>query len=413
MAKTSSYKAKISIQSNLSEIDKILDQSGSNEEILINRSLLLKKLHDINSIDSLEMAQKAKVRWAIEEDENTKYFHDILNNKRYQLAIRRVLVDGNWIVGPFVVKEDLERIVSLDEIKRTVWDCGTNKSTGPDGFTFEFFRRYWKVLKQDIVAAVVEFLASGFFSGIPIDNTLPISHLFFTDDDIFVGKWDSSNINTIVNVLKCFHMASGLKINFHKSKLMEIGTRSEEVEATARFMGCTTFPTPFVHLGVKVLLYGRDLSKLFMAKVERLILPFLCLDVHVGNGLNSLFWEDIWMDGSALKHRYPRLYALEMFKQISVAEKINHNSLVWSFRRAPRGGVEEEQQCLLQSRIGDFILPNIPDRWVCSLEASGEFSVKYVRSLIDDSLLLKEDVATRWVNVMPIKINVFAWSPFG
>ncbi|GJS06426.1 hypothetical protein Tco_0363222, partial [Tanacetum coccineum] len=104
MAKTSSYKAKISIQSNLSEIDKILDQGGSNEEILINRSLLLKKLHDINSIDSLEMAQKAKVRWAIEEDENTKYFHDILNNKRYQLAIRRVLVDGNWIVGPFVVK---------------------------------------------------------------------------------------------------------------------------------------------------------------------------------------------------------------------------------------------------------------------------------------------------------------------
>ncbi|GJX34817.1 hypothetical protein Tco_0246374 [Tanacetum coccineum] len=78
-----------------------------------------------------------------------------------------------------------------------------------------------------------------------------------------------------------------------------------------------------------------------------------------------------------------------------------------------QGGVEEEQQCLLQSRIGDLILPNIPDRWVWSLEASGEFSVKYVRSLIDDSLLPKEDVVTRWVNVMPIKINVFAWSPFG
>nr|GEY04109.1 RNA-directed DNA polymerase, eukaryota [Tanacetum cinerariifolium] len=62
-AKKSSYKAKISIQSKLSDIDKILDQGGSNEEILSNRSLLLKELNDINSIDSLEAAHKSKVHW--------------------------------------------------------------------------------------------------------------------------------------------------------------------------------------------------------------------------------------------------------------------------------------------------------------------------------------------------------------
>ncbi|GKF52202.1 hypothetical protein Tco_0148669 [Tanacetum coccineum] len=61
-AKKSSYKAKISIQSKLSDIDKILNQGGSNEEILSDRSLLLKELNDINSIDSLEAAQKSKVR---------------------------------------------------------------------------------------------------------------------------------------------------------------------------------------------------------------------------------------------------------------------------------------------------------------------------------------------------------------
>ncbi|GKD38235.1 RNA-directed DNA polymerase, eukaryota [Tanacetum coccineum] len=49
------------------------------------------------------------------------------------------------------------------------------------------------------------------------------------------------------------------------------------------------------------------------------------------------------------------------------------------------------------------------DRWVWSLQASGEFSVKPARSLIDDSLLPKEDVHIRWVKVIPIKINVFAW----
>ncbi|GJV04404.1 hypothetical protein Tco_1337973 [Tanacetum coccineum] len=50
---------------------------GSNEEILSDRSLLLKELNDINSIDSLEVAQKSKVRWAIEGDENTKFFHGV------------------------------------------------------------------------------------------------------------------------------------------------------------------------------------------------------------------------------------------------------------------------------------------------------------------------------------------------
>ena len=49
------------------------------------------------------------------------------------------------------------------------------------------------------------------------------------------------------------------------------------------------------------------------------------------------------------------------------------------------------------------------DRWIWSLEASGEFSVNSVRSFIDDTLFPKEDVHTRWVKVVPIKINVFAW----
>ncbi|GJX17784.1 hypothetical protein Tco_0218616, partial [Tanacetum coccineum] len=77
---------------------------GSNEEILSNRSLLLKELNDINSIDSLEAAQKSKVRWAIEGDENTKFFHGILNSKRSQLAICGTLVNGEWIVDPLAVK---------------------------------------------------------------------------------------------------------------------------------------------------------------------------------------------------------------------------------------------------------------------------------------------------------------------
>ncbi|GJV87374.1 hypothetical protein Tco_1531312 [Tanacetum coccineum] len=115
----------------------------------------------------------------------------------------------------------------------------------------------------------------------------------------------------------------------------------------------------------------------------------------VGNGLNTLCWEDPWLDDLALKHKFPRLYDLDNYKQITVIEKINHASMVDTFRRAPRGGVEEEQLGFLLSRMDGLILTNIHDCWVRSLEATCEFYVKSIRQLIDDSILPKEEVATR------------------
>ncbi|GJW70487.1 hypothetical protein Tco_0127404 [Tanacetum coccineum] len=43
------------------------------------------------------------------------------------------------------------------------------------------------------------------------------------------------------------------------------------------------------------------------------------------------------------KSRFPRVYALESDKKITVADKMNHNVLGFSLRRAPRDGVEMEQ----------------------------------------------------------------------
>ncbi|GJU83108.1 hypothetical protein Tco_1285473 [Tanacetum coccineum] len=101
-----------------------------------------------------DMIQKAKIRWAIEEDENSKYFHGIISKKRSQLAIRGVLVDGNV---------DLESNVTYEEIKKVIWDCANNKSLGPDGFTFDFFHKYWKTIDQDVVNAVQDFFITSKF----------------------------------------------------------------------------------------------------------------------------------------------------------------------------------------------------------------------------------------------------------
>nr|GEX30715.1 RNA-directed DNA polymerase, eukaryota, reverse transcriptase zinc-binding domain protein [Tanacetum cinerariifolium] len=49
--------------------------------------------------------------------------------------------------------EDLEAEVSYDEIKKAVWDCGIDKSPGPDGFTLGFYKRFWSLIDRDVVAA--------------------------------------------------------------------------------------------------------------------------------------------------------------------------------------------------------------------------------------------------------------------
>ncbi|GKA03802.1 RNA-directed DNA polymerase, eukaryota [Tanacetum coccineum] len=59
--------AKSSIQCKLTEVDKSIDQGGGNKEILNQHASLMKYLNGINSIDVLELSQKAKVYWSNED----------------------------------------------------------------------------------------------------------------------------------------------------------------------------------------------------------------------------------------------------------------------------------------------------------------------------------------------------------
>ena len=54
-------------------------------------------------------------------------------------------------------REFLQAPFSRDEIKRAVWDSGSDKAPGPDGFSFGFIKRYWDIFADDIVAFVSHF----------------------------------------------------------------------------------------------------------------------------------------------------------------------------------------------------------------------------------------------------------------
>ncbi|GJY75464.1 hypothetical protein Tco_0480580 [Tanacetum coccineum] len=63
-------------------------------------------------------------------------------------------------------------------------------------------------------------------------------------------------------------------------------------------------------------------------------------------------------------------------KSCSVAVKVRDLSLISSFRRPPRGGVEEDQLRLLGDIISSIVLFNSNDRWIWRLDSAGDFSVK-------------------------------------
>ncbi|GKD91095.1 hypothetical protein Tco_1366602, partial [Tanacetum coccineum] len=107
----------------------------------------------------------------------------------------------------------------------------------------------------------------------------------------------------------------------------------------------------------------------------------------LGDGANTSFWEDVWCENTVLKDKYPRLYALELNKNIKVAATLAQTSMACSFRREPRSGVEHSQLVDLLAKIEGVSLGTMIDRWTWALEGSGEFSVASVRKLIDDRIL--------------------------
>nr|GEU33183.1 protein CDC73 homolog [Tanacetum cinerariifolium] len=105
----------------LEALDTIIDQGNGNEEIEDRRLNRFDKPDEIRAITHMEYP-------------------------------RRISLDK---------QSELDGEVSNDEIKRAVWDCGTDKAPGPNGFTFGFYWRFWYLIDNDVYAAVKHFFIHG------------------------------------------------------------------------------------------------------------------------------------------------------------------------------------------------------------------------------------------------------------
>lgn len=53
--------------------------------------------------------------------------------------------------------QELIKPVSKGEVWRALWSLTEDKAPGPDGFPPMFFRHYWSIIQEDMVAIVQDF----------------------------------------------------------------------------------------------------------------------------------------------------------------------------------------------------------------------------------------------------------------
>nr|GEU42293.1 RNA-directed DNA polymerase, eukaryota, reverse transcriptase zinc-binding domain protein [Tanacetum cinerariifolium] len=175
--------------------------------------------------------------------------------------IHSIMKEGVWILDPSQIKEEilnlfkekfkdhdsnvdfplfansfrlcaldckiLVTLVSLDEVKNVVWDCGSSKAVGPDGFSFAFasvlvngspnleFSIKYGLRQGDTLSPFFILVMEGLHNAL---STAVSSGL------IRGVKFSSPEV---------FYLASGLKINIQKSNIYGIGVSDVDVSSIA------------------------------------------------------------------------------------------------------------------------------------------------------------------------------------
>ncbi|GJT60696.1 RNA-directed DNA polymerase, eukaryota, reverse transcriptase zinc-binding domain protein [Tanacetum coccineum] len=268
-----------------------------------NREMRIKLLQEADTLanfEAMDMIQKARIKWDVEGDENTKFFHCLINQKRRTQSINNIMQEGVWITNPIQIKEAflnflkdkfkandssitfpparisstlqpfdreyLESNITMDEVKNAVWECGSDKAPGPDGFTFAFVKSnpinikdfrpisligiHYKIIAEllanrlsKVVGKVVNYEQSAFIKDRQIlDGPLILSKVI---------DWYKKRKKKMMLFKVDFEKAFDT-LNIHKSNIYGIVVSTDDVHLMASNTGCAAGTLPFTYLGLPI-----------------------------------------------------------------------------------------------------------------------------------------------------------------
>nr|GEU71181.1 RNA-directed DNA polymerase, eukaryota, reverse transcriptase zinc-binding domain protein [Tanacetum cinerariifolium] len=393
------------LKAELTDLDEVIDKGEGSDADGHRRWEVVRLIQEVEKVDAMEVAQKAKIKWSIEGDENSKYYHGMLNKKRGRLIIRGVLVDGILMESPHSVKhdffehfnnrfkkpnksrvllegdfvkkisleqnDDLERenIIGNDVVDAVKWFFCMERSQKE--VTRLFITLIPKVPNDNMVKdfrpisligslynVIAKHLANRLVTVLD-DIVDEIQSAFVTDrqilDDPFILNeivhWcNNKKKQSMIFKVDCEKMYDSVRWDF-----------IDDILRRFSFGEKWCFLSQKNSLWVRVVkaLHGED------GKIGKKVQPSF-ITPKLGNGANTSFWDVAWCRDIAFKNLVPRLYALESMNNI--------------------------------------------ESW--SLAGSGDFSVSSVRKLIDNAILPKGISKTRWIKEIfgqedPSMVNVY------
>ncbi|KAK9988414.1 hypothetical protein SO802_028653 [Lithocarpus litseifolius] len=156
-----------------------------------------KQLDDLLLKQEIYWAQRSRILWLKHGDKNTKFFHSKASQRRRKNFIKGIqCTQGNWVdeeeeiakvatdyfdnlfcagtcdqmeeclnAVPRKVSPDMQGTLSsefsAEEIKIALFQMGPTKAPGPDGMNALFYQRFWHVVGDTVVDAVLDFLNNG------------------------------------------------------------------------------------------------------------------------------------------------------------------------------------------------------------------------------------------------------------
>ncbi|CAL8991500.1 unnamed protein product [Prunus brigantina] len=193
--------AKKEAKAKIAALDLMEGQGGLDNILRKEREELYLLVSDLVHKEEVKWRQRGKIQWARDGDNNTKFFHRIASGRRKRNFIQKLEVEGsgvvvsegeieleiinffknlyssnaeagwcleglNWNAISVEEAEWLERPFEEEEVKRAVFDCGSDKSPGPDRFSMLLFQSCWDIVKEDLMKVMVDFFNCGIINAI-------------------------------------------------------------------------------------------------------------------------------------------------------------------------------------------------------------------------------------------------------